>query len=177
MPNFISIRIFERFFKENLNFIINLFQIKHFSFENGGLSAKSSRNIGKKRSGPICQALVVTFNYARKFPSRKSMFKNLGNFYLKIRIKLVRWKIMKKDRILTAIFSVDAKIFDSPFITFLNIYLWKYTTYLKMSENGTEKCQKIHNLKSPDLISRLVSAFFSILAIIITSWSGFKNSK
>ena len=45
------------------------------------------------------------------------MFKNLGNFYLQIQIKLRRWKIMKKDRILTAIFSVDAKIFDSPFIT------------------------------------------------------------
>ena len=53
MPNFISIRIFERFFKENLNFIINSFQIKHCSFKkNGGISAKSSRNIGKKRPGP-----------------------------------------------------------------------------------------------------------------------------
>ena len=31
MPNFISSRIFERFFKENLNFIINSFQIKHYS--------------------------------------------------------------------------------------------------------------------------------------------------
>ena len=30
MPNFISIRIFKRFFKENLNFIINSFQIKPF---------------------------------------------------------------------------------------------------------------------------------------------------
>ena len=33
MPNFISSRIFERFFKENLNFIINSFQIKHYSFK------------------------------------------------------------------------------------------------------------------------------------------------
>ena len=33
MPNFIFIRIFERVFKENLNFIINSFQIKHCSFK------------------------------------------------------------------------------------------------------------------------------------------------
>ena len=52
MPNFISIRIFERFFKENLNFITKSFQIKHFYFKNGGISAKSSRNLGKKRPGP-----------------------------------------------------------------------------------------------------------------------------
>ena len=53
MPNFIFIRIFKRFFKENLSFIINSFQIKHCSFKkNVRILAKSSRNIGKKRPGP-----------------------------------------------------------------------------------------------------------------------------
>ena len=33
MLNFISIRIFKRFIKENLNFIINSFQIKYYSFK------------------------------------------------------------------------------------------------------------------------------------------------
>ena len=33
MPNFISIRILERFFKENSNLIINSFQIEHWSFK------------------------------------------------------------------------------------------------------------------------------------------------
>ena len=34
--NFISIRIFKRFIKENLNFIINSFQIKYYSFKKNG---------------------------------------------------------------------------------------------------------------------------------------------
>ena len=72
MPNFISILIFESFFKENLNFIINLFQIKHFSFKKMAEYRRNLRGIlakngparpaeilglnGPARPSPICQA-------------------------------------------------------------------------------------------------------------------------
>ena len=45
MLNFISIRIFERFFNENLNFINNSFKIKYCSFKKKG-------GYWKKRPGP-----------------------------------------------------------------------------------------------------------------------------
>ena len=64
MPNFISIRIFERF-KETLNFIINSFQIKHCSFKKmaeyrrnlRGIyylakNGLARRNFGPERPGP-----------------------------------------------------------------------------------------------------------------------------
>ena len=83
MPNFISISNFKRFFTENLNFIINSFQIKHCSLKNGGILAKSSRNIGKKRPGPThrnfwperlgpAQLNYWTVNWAKSFLSNAS---------------------------------------------------------------------------------------------------------
>ena len=51
MPNFISIRIFKRFLKENLNFIINSFQIKHGSFKKMAEYWRNLRGI-LARNGP-----------------------------------------------------------------------------------------------------------------------------
>ena len=61
MPNFISSRIFERFFKENLNFIINSFQIKHCSFKKMAEYRRNLRGILAK-NGPARPAEILGLN-------------------------------------------------------------------------------------------------------------------
>ena len=52
MSNFSSIRIFEAFLKEIWTLSLTRFKLSIVLSKNGWISAKSSRNIGKKRPGP-----------------------------------------------------------------------------------------------------------------------------
>ena len=61
MPNFISIRILERFFKENFNFIIDSFQIKHCSFKKMAEYRRNLRGILAK-NGPAWSAEILGLN-------------------------------------------------------------------------------------------------------------------
>ena len=67
MPNFISIRIFERFFKEHLNFIINSFQIKHCSFNEMVEYPRNHRGILAK-NGPARLAEILGLNGPAEIP-------------------------------------------------------------------------------------------------------------
>ena len=61
MPSFLPIRIFERFFNENLNLIINLFQIKHVSFKKMADYRRNLREILSK-NGPARLAEILGLN-------------------------------------------------------------------------------------------------------------------
>ena len=61
MPNFISIRIFKRFFKDNLNSIINSFQIKHFYLKKMAEYRRNLRGILAK-NGPARPEEILSLN-------------------------------------------------------------------------------------------------------------------
>ena len=69
MLNFISIRIFRGFYKENLNFIINSFQIKCCSFKKNGEYSRNLRGILAK-NGPARPEEILSPNGPAKIRAR-----------------------------------------------------------------------------------------------------------